>query len=103
MPLLQILVLFLFLMVVLLPRFPRGTISHHEMTRAGAVEIRPDDWGGRDWHFGLQGQAVLIRGGEGLVGLPRGEKNLYPTVDDCARGAALIERLPDSLTVSPSP
>lgn len=38
----------------------------------------------------MQGQAGLIRGGEGLR-IQRGRKNLYITVDDAARGAALIE------------
>lgn len=74
----------------LLPGFPRGTIPHDEVTRVGAVDIRPGDWGCWGWRVGVQGQAVLIRGGEGLR-IQRGRKNLYITVDDAARGAALIE------------
>lgn len=74
----------------LLPGFPRGSIPHDEVTRVGAVDIRPGDWGGWGWRVGTQGQAVLIRGGEGLR-IQRGSRNLYITVDDVARGAALIE------------
>ena len=69
---------------------PRGTIPHDEVTRAGAVDIRPGDWGGWGWRMSLQGRAILIRGGEGLR-IQRGNKNFYITVDNAARGAALIE------------
>lgn len=69
---------------------PRGTIPHAVVTRVGAVDIRPGDWGGWGWRLSLQGRAILIRGGEGLR-IQRGKKNFYITVDDAARGAALIE------------
>ena len=74
-----------------LPRgLPRGTIPHATVTRAGAVDIRPGDWGGWGWRLGLHGQAILIRSGPGIR-LQRGRRDLYITVDDAARGAALIE------------
>lgn len=74
----------------LFPGIPRGTLPHGEVTRVGAVDIRPGDWGGWGWRMSLQGRAILIRGGEGLR-IQRGKKNFYITVDDAARGAALIE------------
>lgn len=74
----------------LMPGLPRGFIPHEDITRVRARDIRPGDWGGRGWRFNHLGQAVLIRDGEGLQ-IQRGKKNLFITVDDAARGAALIE------------
>ena len=73
----------------LLPGFPRGTIPYEKIDAVDAIDGKPGDWGGWGWRIGPNGTAILLRGGEGLRIRRRGSGNLFISVDDAARGAAL--------------
>jgi len=74
-----------------LPGIPRGSLGYDSIRAVEAVQIRPLDWGGWGYRISGKGTAILLRGGEGLRIERAKGADLYVTVDDAARGAALAQ------------
>ncbi|WP_018024409.1 DUF1648 domain-containing protein [Corynebacterium ulceribovis] len=69
---------------------PRGSIAYADIKTVEATTIEPGSWGGWGWRIGAQGQAMLVRGGEGLHIARTNGRNFYITVDDAKTGARAI-------------
>lgn len=69
---------------------PRGSIAYSDINAVEATTIEPGSWGGWGWRIGAQGQAMLVRGGEGLHIARTNGRNFYITVDDAKTGARAI-------------
>lgn len=74
----------------LFPGLLRSTIPWSDVTGVETADLRTADWGGWGWRISPKGTAILLRMGEGLHVRKKG-RDLYISVDDAARGAALGE------------
>lgn len=73
--------------------FPRSHIPYARIKKISATNISPGEWGGWGYRLGPQGTAILLRKGEALRIERTIGADLFITVDDADRAAALAQAL----------